>query len=125
MHTSSIIGSGCAGLTCCDLPYAGARTLHRWVWPEHELGVTAFPTHTPLRSIRGFPDGIMGRLLSENVPRRRKIRRLIQSRPVTEVDVRKAPVQDYRRKRYPTKRRSLIVAAGASARLLGLKAKGN
>jgi len=118
MHNVTIIGSGCAGLTAAI--YAGRADLKPLVLDGHEPGGQLSLT-THVENYPGFPDGIMGPELIENM--RKQAMRFgaeFKAGTVTEVDLRQRPFKITAGKDvYET--RALIVAAGASARLLGLK----
>jgi thioredoxin reductase (NADPH) len=118
MHNVTIIGSGCAGLTAAI--YAARADLRPLVLEGHEPGGQLSLT-THVENFPGFPDGIMGPELIENM--RKQAQRFgaeFKSGTVTEVDLRQRPFKITAGKDvYET--RALIVAAGASARLLGLK----
>ncbi len=118
MQNVTIIGSGCAGLTAAI--YAGRADLKPLVLEGHEPGGQLSLT-THVENFPGFPDGIMGPELIENM--RKQAMRFgaeFKAGTVTEVDVTQRPFKIIAGKDvYET--RSLIVAAGASARLLGLK----
>src|SRR5215813_14209906 len=118
MHNVVIIGSGCAGLTAAI--YAARANLKPLVLDGHEPGGQLSLT-THVENFPGFPDGIMGPELIENM--RKQAQRFgaeFKAGAVTEVDLRQRPFRVTAGKEtYETK--SLIVAAGASARLLGLK----
>ena len=117
MHNVVIIGSGCAGLTAAI--YSARANLKPLVIDGHEQGGQLSLT-THVENYPGFPDGIMGPELIENM--RKQAQRFgaeFKAGSVTEVDVSKRPFKITAGKdTYET--RSLIVAAGASARLLGL-----
>jgi thioredoxin reductase (NADPH) len=118
MHNVVIIGSGCAGLTAAI--YAGRANLKPLVLDGHEPGGQLSLT-THVENYPGFPDGIMGPELIENM--RKQAQRFgaeFKAGAVTEVDLRQRPFRVTAGKHtYETQ--ALIVAAGASARLLGLK----
>jgi thioredoxin reductase (NADPH) len=118
MHNVTIIGSGCAGLTAAI--YAARGDLKPLVLEGHEPGGQLSLT-THVENFPGFPDGIMGPELIENM--RKQAMRFgaeFKAGTVTEVDLRQRPFRITAGKEvYET--RALIVAAGASARLLGLK----
>jgi thioredoxin reductase (NADPH) len=118
MHNVTIIGSGCAGLTAAI--YAARADLKPLVLDGHEPGGQLSLT-THVENYPGFPDGIMGPELIENM--RKQAARFgteFKAGTVTEVDLTQRPFQITAGKDvYET--RALIVAAGASARLLGLK----
>src|SRR5277367_4072616 len=118
MHNVVIIGSGCAGLTAAI--YAARANLKPLVIDGHEQGGQLSLT-THVENYPGFPDGIMGPELIENM--RKQAQRFgaeFKAGAVSEVDLTKRPFQITAGKdTYETK--TLIVAAGASARLLGLE----
>jgi len=117
MHNVVIIGSGCAGLTAAI--YTARANLKPLVLDGHEPGGQLSLT-THVENYPGFPDGIMGPELIENM--RKQAQRFgaeFKSGAVTEVDVSSRPFKITAGKE-TYQSRSLIVAAGASARLLGL-----
>ncbi|HTZ47060.1 MAG TPA: thioredoxin-disulfide reductase [Verrucomicrobiae bacterium] len=118
MYNVTIIGSGCAGLTAAI--YAARADLKPLILDGHEPGGQLSLT-THVENFPGFPDGIMGPELIENM--RKQAERFgteFKSGTVTEVDLTRRPFKITAGKEtYET--RALIVAAGASARLLGLK----
>jgi len=118
MYNVVIIGSGCAGLTAAI--YTARANLKPLVLDGHEPGGQLSLT-THVENFPGFPDGIMGPELIENM--RKQAQRFgteFKAGAVTEVDLTKRPFRIIAGKdTYET--RSLIVAAGASARLLGLE----
>ncbi|HTQ60153.1 MAG TPA: thioredoxin-disulfide reductase [Candidatus Solibacter sp.] len=118
MHNVVIIGSGCAGLTAAI--YAARANLKPLVIDGHEQGGQLSLT-THVENYPGFPDGIMGPELIENM--RKQAQRFgaeFKAGQVNEVDFTRRPFKITAGKDvYEAK--ALIVAAGASARLLGLK----
>jgi len=118
MYNVTIIGSGCAGLTAAI--YAARADLKPLVLDGHEPGGQLSLT-THVENFPGFPDGIMGPELIENM--RKQAERFgteFRSGTVSEVDLTRRPFKiTAGNETYET--RALIVAAGASARLLGLK----
>jgi thioredoxin reductase (NADPH) len=118
MQNVVIIGSGCAGLTAAI--YAARANLKPLVIDGHEQGGQLSLT-THVENYPGFPDGIMGPELIENM--RKQAERFgaeFKAGAVNEVDLTQRPFKITAGKdTYET--RALIVAAGASARLLGLK----
>jgi thioredoxin reductase (NADPH) len=118
MYNVVIIGSGCAGLTAAI--YAARANLKPLVLDGHEPGGQLSLT-THVENYPGFPDGIMGPELIENMRKQaQKFGAEFKAGAVTEVDVSKRPFKVIAGKEtYETQ--ALIVAAGASARLLGLK----
>jgi thioredoxin reductase (NADPH) len=118
MRNVVIIGSGCAGLTAAI--YAARANLKPLVLEGHEPGGQLSLT-THVENFPGFPDGIMGPELIENMKRQaERFGTEFKSGAVTEVDIRQRPFTiTVNGEKHQTK--TLIVAAGASARLLGLK----
>src|SRR6202049_733262 len=118
MYNVVIIGSGCAGLTAAI--YAARANLKPLVIDGHEPGGQLSLT-TMVENFPGFPDGIMGPELIENMRKQaKKFGAEFKAGAVNEVDVSKRPFKTIAGKdTYEAK--ALIVAAGASARLLGLK----
>ncbi|MGB2668459.1 MAG: thioredoxin-disulfide reductase [Candidatus Acidiferrum sp.] len=118
MHNVTIIGSGCAGLTAAI--YAARADLKPLVLEGHEPGGQLSLT-THVENYPGFPDGIMGPELIENMHKQAaRFGTEFKAGTVTEVDLTQRPFKITAGKDvYET--RALIVAAGASARLLGLK----
>src|SRR5437870_4171393 len=118
MHNVVIIGSGCAGLTAAI--YAGRANLKPLVLDGHEPGGQLSLT-THVENYPGFPDGILGPELIENMRKQaQKFGAEFKAGAVTGVDLSKRPFKiTAAKENYETK--ALIVAAGASARLLGLK----
>jgi thioredoxin reductase (NADPH) len=117
MHNVVIIGSGCAGLTAAI--YAARANLSPLVMDGHEPGGQLSLT-THVENFPGFPDGIMGPELIENMRKQaQKFGTEFKSGAITEVDLTSRPFKITSGKdTYEAK--TLIVAAGASARLLGL-----
>jgi len=120
VHNVIIIGSGCAGLTAAI--YAARADLKPLVIDGHEpggqLGLTTMVENFP-----GFPDGILGPDLIEHM--RRQAQRFgaeFKAGAVTEADLSRRPFTITAGKETYTAR-ALIVAAGASARMLGLESE--
>jgi len=118
MHNVVIIGSGCAGLTAAI--YAARANLKPLVLDGQEPGGQLSLT-THVENYPGFPDGIMGPELIENMRKQaQKFGTEFKTGAVSEVDLTRRPFKITAGKdTYETQ--ALIVAAGASARLLGLK----
>jgi thioredoxin reductase (NADPH) len=118
MHNVVIIGSGCAGLTAAI--YAARANLKPLVLDGHEPGGQLSLT-THVENFPGFPDGIMGPELIENMRKQaQKFGAEFKAGAVTEVDLTRRPFKIVAGKD-AYEAQALIVAAGASARLLGLK----
>src|ERR1700746_524646 len=118
MENVVIIGSGCAGLTAAI--YAARANLKPMVLEGHEPGGQLSLT-THVENFPGFPEGILGPELIENMKRQAaRFGTEFKAGAVTEVDLSERPFKiTAGGHTYHTK--TLIVAAGASARLLGLK----
>ena len=118
MHKVVIIGSGCAGLTAAI--YAARANLSPLVLEGHEPGGQLSLT-THVENFPGFPDGILGPELIENMRKQaQKFGAQFRAGTVSEVDLTSRPFK-IRAVNEVYEAKSLIVAAGASARLLGLK----
>ena len=118
MHNVLMIGSGCAGLTAAI--YAARANLKPLVLDGHEPGGQLSLT-THVENYPGFPEGIMGPQLIENMRKQaQKFGAQFKAGAVTEVDLSQRPFKIIAGKD-TYEARALIVAAGASARLLGLK----
>jgi thioredoxin reductase (NADPH) len=117
MHNVVIIGSGCAGLTAAI--YAARANLKPLVIDGHEPGGQLTLT-TMVENFPGVPDGILGHELIENM--RKQAQRFgaeFNAGIVTDVDLSKRPFK-ITAGNDTYEAQTLIVAAGASARLLGL-----
>ncbi len=118
MENIVIIGSGCAGLTAAI--YAARANLKPVVLDGHEPGGQLSLT-THVENFPGFPEGIMGPELIENMRKQaQKFGAEFKAGSITEVDLTKRPFKVTAGKDV-YEMRALIVASGASARLLELK----
>jgi thioredoxin reductase (NADPH) len=117
MYNVVIIGSGCAGLTAAI--YAARANLKPLVIDGHEPGGQLTLT-TMVENFPGFPEGILGPELIDNMRKQaEKFGAEFKSGAVSEVDLSRRPFKVVAGKdTYESK--TLIVAAGASARLLGI-----
>ena len=117
VHDVVIIGSGCAGLTAAI--YAARANMKPLVIDGYEPGGQLTLT-TMVENFPGFPDGILGPELIEQM--RKQAHRFgagFRSGAVTAVDFSRRPFHiAVGRENFPAK--TVIIAAGASARTLGL-----
>lgn len=120
MHRVVIIGSGCAGLTAAI--YAARANLKPLIIDGHEPGGQLTLT-TMVENFPGFPDGILGPELVEAM--RKQARRFgaeFRSGAVSSVNLKQRPFEiEAGKEKFETQ--TLIVAAGASARLLGIESE--
>src|ERR1700741_4212426 len=120
VHNVVSIGSGCAGLTAAI--YAARANLKPLVIDGYEPGGQLSLT-TMVENFPGFPDGILGPDLIENM--RKQAARFgaeFKAGAITDVDLSKRPFKIAAgNETYET--RTLIVASGATARLLGLESE--
>jgi thioredoxin reductase (NADPH) len=115
-----IIGSGCAGLTAAI--YAGRANLKPLVIDGYEPGGQLSLT-TMVENFPGFPDGIIGPDLIENM-RKQALRfgAEFKAGAITDVDLSKRPFKiSAGNDVFET--RALIIASGASARMIGLESE--
>jgi thioredoxin reductase (NADPH) len=120
VHNVVIIGSGCAGLTAAI--YAARANLKPLVIDGYEPGGQLTLT-TMVENFPGFPEGILGPELIELM--RKQAQRFgaeFRAGAVSGVDFSKPPFQiTVAKESYRAK--TVIVAAGASARMLGLESE--
>ena len=120
MRNVIIIGSGCAGLTAAI--YAGRANLNPLVLDGYEPGGQLSIT-TLVENFPGFPEGIQGPELIENMRKQAQhFGTEFKSGAITGVDLSKRPFKLMAgTETYECA--ALIVASGASARLLGVESE--
>jgi thioredoxin reductase (NADPH) len=117
MHNVVIIGSGCAGNTAAI--YSARASLNPLVISGHEPGGQLSLT-TEVENFPGFPEGIQGPQLVENMKQQAiRFGAVYRDGKVEEADLSKRPFR-LRIDDEWIETRTLIVASGASARWLGL-----
>jgi thioredoxin reductase (NADPH) len=120
VHKVIIIGSGCAGLTAAI--YAARADLQPLVMDGYEPGGQLALT-TMVENFPGFPEGILGPALIENA--RKQAERFgakFHAGAVTSVDLSRRPFKIVAGKE-TQESEALIIAAGASARMLGIESE--
>ena len=120
MQNVVIIGSGCAGNTAAI--YAARANLEPLVIEGLEVGGQLSLT-TDVENYPGFPDGIMGPELVENMKKQaQRFGAVFRSSEVTKADLSERPFKlQIGEETVETK--TLIVASGASARWLNLESE--
>ncbi len=120
MYKVIIIGSGCAGLTAAI--YTGRADLNPLVLDGYEPGGQLALT-TEVENFPGFPEGILGPELIERTRKQaERFGTTFRSGTVTKVDLSKRPFKvEVGKEVYESE--ALIVAAGASARMLGIESE--
>src|SRR5690242_8383227 len=117
MHNVIILGSGCAGNTAAI--YTARAGLKPLVVIGHEPGGQLSLT-TMVENFPGFPDGIMGPELVENMQKQAENHGAeYMWGSVTEADLSKRPFRVNIEGEWQDTR-TLIIASGASARWLGI-----
>ncbi|HVP42453.1 MAG TPA: thioredoxin-disulfide reductase [Terriglobales bacterium] len=118
IRNTVIMGSGCSGLTAAI--YAARANLKPLVLQGHEPGGQLSLT-TLVENFPGFPDGIQGPELIENMKKQAE-RFGAEVRPghVQKADLSKRPFTLVLSQTETIQTRTLIIASGASARWLGL-----
>ena len=120
MRNLVIIGSGCAGNTAAI--YAARASLNPLVITGHEPGGQLSLT-TLVENFPGFPDGIDGPVLVENMKKQaEKFGAEYRNGTVDEADLSKRPFRINVDGEW-VESRALIIASGASARWLGLESE--
>jgi thioredoxin reductase (NADPH) len=120
LHKVIIIGSGCAGLTAAI--YTARADLKPLVFDGYEPGGQLALT-TMVENFPGFPDGILGPELIENA--RKQAQRFgaeFRSGAVASVDLKSQPFKIVVAKE-TFECETLVIAAGASARMLGIESE--
>src|SRR5438270_829795 len=117
VRNTVILGSGCSGLTAAI--YAARANLKPLVFEGHEPGGQLSLT-TLVENFPGFPEGIQGPELIENMKRQAiRFGAEVRTGHLSSVDLSKRPFTLHFGKE-SVQTETLIIASGASARWLGL-----
>lgn len=120
VHKLIILGSGCAGSTAAI--YAARANLKPLVLEGHEPGGQLSLT-TTVENYPGFPDGVQGPELMELVKKQaQRFGAEYRMEVAKEVDLRQRPFL-IKTGQNTYRGEALIIASGASAKLLGLEAE--
>jgi thioredoxin reductase (NADPH) len=118
LHNVVILGSGCAGLTAAI--YAARANLTPLLVDGHEAGGQLTLT-TDVENYPGFPDGVLGPELIERMRRQAaRFGATFLTGSATEAHLSRWPFRLTVSGHAEIRTRTLIIASGASARLLGL-----
>jgi thioredoxin reductase (NADPH) len=120
MRNAIIIGSGCAGLTAAI--YAARANLQPLVIRGHEAGGQLTLT-TLVENFPGFPKGVQGPELIELMRKQAEVfgAEFLEGQ-VTQADLSRRPFK-LQVDKQEMETRALIIASGASAKMLGLEAE--
>ncbi len=120
MYNVIIIGSGCAGLTAAI--YAARANLKPLIIDGHEPGGQLTLT-TMVENFPGFPDGILGpELIDKMRMQAQRFGAEFRTGAVTGVELGQRPFRVSTAKE-TSETQTLIVASGASARMLGIESE--
>ena len=112
-----ILGSGCAGLTAAI--YAGRANLNPLVIEGNQPG-GQLTTTSEVENFPGFPEGIDGFQLMDNLRRQAARFNVTFTNDVIQEVLLDGPIKELKSASKTYKTKALIVATGASPRLLGI-----